>query len=189
MKTNKLKKIIIFCLTTCIIANLSLNTACVSAKAKKYTSVIIYYADKYCIERQFLFALIDAESGFNEKALSVRGAVGLMQIMPKTATYIALLCDYKGEIDLTDVDCNLTLGCEYINYLARKFQDETTLLCAYNAGEGTVFNWLKDVKYSTDGKTIKYIPFEETLNYVKKVNAYKTKYLRYLQRKNNYDED
>ena len=43
---------------------------------------------------------------------------------------------------------------------------------AYNAGRGTVNGWLSDSKYSEDGKTLTYIPYEETKNYVDKVNTY-----------------
>jgi soluble lytic murein transglycosylase len=59
-----------------------------------------------------------------------------------------------------------------LSYLIRDFEGVTdTALAAYNAGRGNVQKWLKDPRYSSDGKTLIYIPFRETRNYVKRVNA------------------
>ena len=63
------------------------------------------------------------------------------------------------------------LGCYYLDYLSKKFNDKTCVLCAYNAGEGVVLSWLGDKKYSSDGKTLTKIPYPATSNYVKKINS------------------
>ncbi len=164
-----------------IFLNLILSTGCFAVRASKYFDKVIAYAQKYNIEQQFLFSLIDVESSFDKNAISKKGARGLMQLTEKTAFYIADICDYIGEIDLFDVDCNLTLGCEYINYLKDKFSNEKALLCAYNAGEGTVAKWLNNSQYSYDGKTLTVIPYLETREYVKKIEKRKITFKRYLE--------
>ena len=167
---------------TIICAITACTSGCFSLKAKNYGDLVLKYAKLYDLEEDFLFALIYAESEFKVDAISSKGAQGLMQLMPSTAKFIAKKCGYKGQIDLFSVDCNLTLGCEYIKYLQTKFSDERSLLCAYNAGEGVVSEWLKNAKYSLDGKTLTTIPYKETKNYLRKISFYKLKYKRYLQR-------
>ena len=94
--------------------------------------------------------------------------------MPETAEWVNE--KYKLNIDaenLFDAETNIKLGCFYISYLMERFDNEVPLvLAAYNGGEGNVKKWLGDTKYSKDGKTLYYIPYEETRNYVKKVSTY-----------------
>ena len=80
------------------------------------------------------------------------------------------------EYDLNDISDNINLGTYYLSLLTQEFQDETLVLCAYNAGPSNVKNWLKTEEYSTDGKTLKVIPFKETENYVKKCEQAKKYY-------------
>ncbi len=181
MKKKNFKKTIYLLTSLAIFLNVTLSTGCFAVRANKYFDKIMAYAQKYDIEKQLLFSLIDVESSFDKDAISKRGAQGLMQLTVKTAFYIADICDYVGEINLFDVDCNLTLGCEYINYLQDKFPSESALLCAYNAGEGTVAKWLKNSQYSSDGKTLMVIPYSETRDYVKKIEKRKIVFKRYLE--------
>ena len=124
------------------------------------------------------FSVMKAESGFQERALSEAGAVGLMQLMPDTAKFV---CDRAGiSFDanrLTEGKYNAMLGCIYLDYLLLRFQNEKeTALAAYNAGEGVVSLWLKNSDYSDDGIRLKYIPYAETRSYVKKVLKYQKIY-------------
>lgn len=137
----------------------------------KYEQEIIFCADKYGVDRTLIFAMVRVESSFNPKAKSVKGATGLMQITSQTAEYIASITGAK-EYDLTNVKDNLNFGCYYIRYLIKRFGVLETAICAYNAGEGNVKKWLTDANYSSDGKTLKSIPFNETREYLKKI--YKT---------------
>ncbi|MBQ3572495.1 MAG: lytic transglycosylase domain-containing protein [Clostridia bacterium] len=159
-----------------------LCSGCYAINAKKYTNLTLKYANEYAIEPSLLMALIYAESSFDASVVSSKGAVGLMQILPSTAVYIATRANYTGNIDLYNPECNLTLGCEYISYLKEKFINEKTLLCAYNAGEGAVLKWLNDKNCSQDGKTLVYVPYPETRNYLIKIEKYKQKYQIYLQK-------
>ncbi len=140
----------------------------------KYEEYVTKYAVEYELDKYLVYAVICAESGFDNEAESHVGAKGLMQLMPETALWL----NDKYELDLNaenlfDAQTNIRLGCCYLRYLSDKFGNEIPLvLAAYNGGEGNVAKWLKDAKYSKDGKTLYYIPYEETRNYVKKVSTY-----------------
>jgi len=124
-----------------------------------------------------VYAVIKAESGFRADAVSSAGAVGCMQLLPSTAKFI---CEREGigfDFErLKEKEYNITLGCLYLNYLFERFSEEETVLAAYNAGEGTVSEWLKNSEYSPDGKTLTRFPYSETHAYVKKVIKYQKIY-------------
>lgn len=86
-----------------------------------------------------VYAVVKAESGFDERAVSRAGAMGLMQLLPATAEFV---CAREGTVFceelLLDGKYNVGIGCKYLKYLLGKFPNEQTALCAYNAGEGTV---------------------------------------------------
>lgn len=123
-----------------------------------------------------VFAVIKAESGFREEAVSRAGAVGLMQLMPSTAEFV---CRREGENfcpdRLTEGEYNVRVGCMYLAYLLERFEEDTAI-CAYNAGEGTVSGWLKDERYSPNGKSLTVIPYRETEGYLKKVKKFRKNY-------------
>lgn len=135
-----------------------------------FKAEILEYSKKYDLSCEFIASVINAESGFNKNAVSNKGAVGLMQIMPKTAQYIAqkLGEEYSYE-NLFEPKTNIRYGVYYLCYLKQKFEDEQVVLCAYNAGEGVVMGWLGDEKYSSDQKTLIDIPYPATRQYVQKV--------------------
>lgn len=132
---------------------------------------------KYALEPSLVFSVIKAESGFSKNAVSDAGAVGLMQLMPSTAKFV---CEKNKIIfepeRLKEGEYNAMLGCIYLNYLLSRFPDKETALAAYNAGEGTVSSWLKNSDYSDDGIHLKYVPYSETRNYIKKVLKYQKIY-------------
>lgn len=140
-----------------------------------YKRIVVAAAIEYDIDVYMLFGIIKTESGFNSNAISERGATGLMQLTEKTAAYVAELKGVKN-YDLKDSRTNVDFGCYYLKYLFGKFAVRDTVLAAYNAGEGKVSTWLKDVRYSDDGKTIKTIPIVETREYVKRINDSSAKY-------------
>jgi soluble lytic murein transglycosylase-like protein len=98
-------------------------------------------AEKHGIDLELLQALIVAESGFNRTAVSPKGAVGLMQIMPATAERYGLTGDAKTPIEtkLTDPKTNIGIGARYLRFLLDLFPGQLDLaLASYNAGEGAV---------------------------------------------------
>ena len=93
------------------------------------------------IDYELLQALIATESGFDTEAVSVKGAVGLMQLMPDTARRYGLEGDHKLPLEkkLTDPKLNIKTGARYLRDLINMFPGQLDLaLAAYNAGEGAV---------------------------------------------------
>lgn len=136
----------------------------------KYKEKIIASADKYGLERCLVFAVCREESNFNAKAVSDKGAYGVMQITEETGKYIAEL---KGvdDYNLFDEGTNIDFGCFYLKYLINKYENVDTAIVAYNAGEGTVSMWLKNEEYSQDKKTLLFIPYKESREYLKKIKG------------------
>jgi len=142
----------------------------------KYEAEITKYAEKEGLSKELVMAVINTESGFDEKAHS-GVAKGLMQITDETAKWI---CEKTGETYYEDMaydpETNIRMGCWYLRYLIDKYGNVDTALAAYNAGGGNVDLWLSDKKYSDDGKTLKNIPFSETEKYVSRIEWMKTVY-------------
>ena len=179
MKFRKIIKILSLILLFIILINI--KNIFKSFYPIKYENHIVKYSERYNIDPCLIAAVIRAESNFSEKAVSHRGAYGLMQIMPDTGLWIAQkmeLKDFNVE-KLYDAEINIAMGCWYIDNLSSEFNGDIDLvLAAYNGGRGNVQKWLKNRKYSEDGKKLNNIPFEETDKYVKKV---KTNYNIYLK--------
>ena len=137
-----------------------------------YEDIVTAEAAKYDIEPAFIYAIIKSESGFDPNAESSAGARGLMQLMPATFEWLQSKVN-DGEIldesELYNPEVNIRYGVYFISLLQSVYGDEEVVLSAYNAGMGTVDNWLKDSELSDDGKTLKEIPFAQTSAYVDKV--------------------
>ena len=113
------------------------------------------------VDYALLQALIATESGFDPVAVSPKGAVGLMQLMPDTARRYGVAGDSKNPVEkkLTDPRTNIKVGTRYLSYLLDLFPGQLELaLAAYNAGEGAV---------QRAGNKIP--NYKETQNYVKTV--------------------
>lgn len=122
------------------------------AKAGQYDSIIERAAVSAAVEPNLLRAVIVVESGFNSRALSKRGAMGLMQLMPATATRY-------GAANPFDPHENVHAGARYLKFLIDRFgQDLRLALAAYNAGENAV---------DRNGGQVP--PFAETMAYVPRV--------------------
>lgn len=146
-------------------------------EARAYDEIIEEASATFDIEKSLVKAVIRAESNFNKRAVSDKGASGLMQILPKTFDYVKTLygLNYLSD-DIFDPKTNIFVGTAYLKYLFKKFKTERKVLSAYNAGEGNVLVWLTLKEYSFDGKTLAAIPFAETAKYVEKVLLYKKHY-------------
>lgn len=147
----------------------------------RYEKLINQNAIKYNIESCVIASVINVESSFNKKAKSSAGAIGLMQILPSTASYVSEIynIEYKNQNDLLTPDVNIEIGSAYLRYLLDKFGNLETALASYNAGETVVRSWLKNEEYSSDQKTLKEIPFVETKIYIKKINKNIKNYKKY----------
>jgi len=115
--------------------------------------------------------VIEAESKFDSDAESKAGAIGLMQLTPATAKGIA---QYTGGSrfrvsDLTNPDINIRYGAWYLGHLMNKYGNERLALAAYNAGQENVDRWRREHIG---------IQFDETRNYISKVERLKKIYRR-----------
>lgn len=139
---------------------------------KKFSDYVEKYSAEYNVDENLVYAVIHSESGFEIDALSHKEAKGLMQITESTGAWAAEKIGIEDfEISkLYDPDTNIRIGCWYLAELLKQFDGSvSTAIAAYNAGNGKVSEWLSNEKYSSDGITLDTIPYEETLNYVKRV--------------------
>jgi soluble lytic murein transglycosylase len=136
-----------------------------------YSELVFYFAERFNIEPELVFAVIHAESGFYQNAVSISGASGLMQIMEPTAYWLAPqagLHDFSYE-NIFCPETNILLGSFYLSMLINRFDNIEVALSAYNAGSGNVSSWLDNPDYSEDGFLLDHIPFPETREYVRRV--------------------
>jgi soluble lytic murein transglycosylase-like protein len=125
-----------------------------NSRAADYDDLIARHASEQAINPDFVRAVIQAESAFNPRARSPKGAMGLMQLMPSTAAQYRVT-------DAYDPVQNIRAGVAYLKSLLTRFNDDRSLaLAAYNAGPGAV------EKY---GNTVP--PYRETRNYVARITA------------------
>jgi soluble lytic murein transglycosylase-like protein len=126
--------------------------------SNQYDSLISEFSKKYQVDFALIKAVIRAESGFNPHAVSRKGAKGLMQLMPATASRVNVS-------DIFNPRENIEGGVRYLKYLLSLFNDDLRLsLAAYNAGENIV----------AEVRSIP--PYRETVDYVKKVLSYYQSY-------------
>jgi hypothetical protein len=122
------------------------------AMAGDWADAIAATADRHGLDRALLAAMVQVESRFQPRAVSPKGARGLLQLMPATAARF-------GVRDSFDPLQNLDGGAQYLRWLLARFDGRTDLaLAAYNAGEGAV---------DRHGRQIP--PYGETLRYVNRV--------------------
>ncbi|SUX56109.1 lytic transglycosylase domain-containing protein [Chromobacterium vaccinii] len=126
-----------------------------SSSAQRYRPLIDDVARQHALDPMLIHAVVQVESAYRPEAVSGKGAVGLMQLMPATAARF-------GQTALYDPRANLQAGAAYLNWLMNRFGGRLDLaLAAYNAGEGAVARY---------GNAIP--PYAETRDYVRKVMAH-----------------
>lgn len=137
----------------------------------KYGAEVASGAKSYELDRWLVYAVIKVESDFVPDAVSNAGAVGLMQLMPDTAEWIAWRRQeeyFPG--NLTMPEYNIDMGCYLLSYLLDYYDGDIDLaVAAYNAGSGKVDEWIASGE-------IEDIPYPETKAYVEKVKYAYEKY-------------
>lgn len=109
--------------------------------AEKIAKAILAESKKHGIDPVFIASIIKTESSFNPSAKGSAGEIGLMQIKPKTAEYIAKKFNipFAGEKTLYNPEKNIRIGAAYLNYLRGKFENKPKrYISAYNSGPGTI---------------------------------------------------
>ncbi|AOX47799.1 hypothetical protein AB870_19340 [Pandoraea faecigallinarum] len=125
---------------------------------KKLAPVIAQAAQKFNVDAALLKAVIAAESGFDSAAVSPKGAVGLMQVLPATGERYGVRADARRSVadKLTDPRVNVLTGARYLRDLQARYPDRLELvLASYNAGEGAVARHADQIP-----------PYAETRDYV-----------------------
>lgn len=180
MKNNKKSLTIlsvILCVTLLLVGLLYVCSKAVFPLA--YEAEIKTWSQEYEVDPYLIMGIIRAESSFQPDAVSSANAMGLMQLTEETATQIAEwldIPDFEKE-QLFDANCNIRFGTRYVQWLLEQFDgDLKNTLAAYNAGIGTVKNWLANKDFSTDGTTLHAIPYKETADFVTRVTTYQKIY-------------
>ncbi len=135
-----------------------------------YSSYVGRTAERYAVEREFIYGVMRRESLFIADIKSSAGAVGLMQLMPATARQMGKELGVKApKWRLIDGEFNIKLGVKYLNHLMGRFDNNMVLTAAaYNAGPSRVNKWMADRPVAAD-LWVETIPFDETRAYVKAV--------------------
>jgi soluble lytic murein transglycosylase-like protein len=124
-----------------------------SPRAALYDDLIVEHAGRNSVRTDLVRAVMQVESGFNPRALSPKGAMGLMQLMPATAREL-------GVVDPFDPAQNIRGGVVYLRQLLDRYDNNEELaLAAYNAGPGAVDRY---------GSVVP--PYRETRDYVSRIN-------------------
>ena len=147
-----------------------------------HREAILSSSERYGVDPLLVCAIIKCESGWNELAVSDAGAIGLMQMMPSTSEDMVAY----GVVDswsydpqnLTDPATNIEYGCAYLSQLQSQLSSIDEVIAAYNAGPGSVENWL-----SGGGDITEAIDFPETAKYLARVKEMHVLYQKF------YDEE
>lgn len=143
-----------------------------------YKDEVLKAANVTQLDANLIYAVARQESAFSEKAHSSAGAMGLMQLMPTTATQTAkkVGVPHKRD-DLYNAEHNINLGSHYLNQLLERYDGNRILAtAAYNAGPHRVNRWMKERANISFDVWIETIPFSETRGYVQNVLSFSVIY-------------
>lgn len=148
-----------------------------------FESVVSKYASQSGLEQDWVFSLIRQESAFMPQARSPVGAMGMMQIMPRTARQLSrdMGIPTPSTNDLLTPDTNVKLGTHYMSQLQRRFKGNIILAtAAYNAGPHRANAWQPEYLPVSGDIWVETIPFRETRDYVKNILTYQAIYRHHL---------
>ena len=160
--------ILIFCILIAFL-NIPIRIQKIIYK-KDYEEYVQKYSQQYNVDENLVYALIKAESNFNANAQSSKGAIGLMQLMETTAQDVCKRMDLNiSNNELKEPEININIGTKYLSILIQQYGNVEIAITAYNAGIGTVDNWIEKDIIKADGSNVEKIPYKETNNYVRKI--------------------
>lgn len=142
------------------------------AYPKAYGELVTEFSRKFDIPQELVWSIMRAESSYRKEATSPVGALGLMQVMPKTGQKIA---EGMGEKSfeprkLLEPNTAIKVGAKYLSRLWRRMEGNRALVAgAYNAGPHRIFSWLTRFGTLELDEFIEHVPYLETRNYIKRV--------------------
>ena len=174
LKNKKLLIVIILILIVIVFLGVFKDKILKIIYPKTFKEYVSIYSEEYNIDENLIYALMKAESNFKSKAVSNRGAIGVMQLMEETALDVAKkakidIDENNLEQELLKPEVNIKIGTIYIKTLLNQYQNVEVALAAYNAGIGTVNTWIEEGRIKKDGSDIENIPYKETNQYVRKI--------------------
>jgi len=145
----------------------------IETRPRAYEWLAVPAAKRYGLDPNLLLAVMRVESAYQKHIVSYAGAVGLMQIMPRTGRLIALALGHDDftPADLLDPSLNLEFAAWYLSSLIRRFDGHLPLaIAAYNGGPHNVRRWIQEsAKDAPLDVLLERIPFTQTHRYVRKV--------------------
>lgn len=164
---------------------------------RPYTSIVASAAAQEQLPESFLYSIMRKESAFDPRVVSYADAIGLMQLLERTAKLVARGMGQSelARENLFQPEINVALGARYLKNLRSRYQGRfAPTIAAYNAGEHRVDQWLERSRAKLPKGTeleldrfVEEIPIEQTHNYVRRVLANWARY-RYLEGQAEGDE-
>ncbi len=138
----------------------------------EHEEVVRQEAARNGLDPALVAAVIDTESGFVADSRSGEGAVGLMQVQPDTASFVAGLPDRPSPSPdrLGEPEVNIAYGTRFLRYLVDRYGSVDLALVAYNGGPANLGRWLEEAE--TQGRALRVpddVPFAETRGFVSRV--------------------
>jgi soluble lytic murein transglycosylase len=145
-----------------------------------YKEEIRSIASRYQLDPLLIAAIIRVESNYKAEAVSPKGALGIMQVMPETAEWILSKEDF-GSLTIQEIsrkpEAGILVGSWYLREMLRQFDGRLAVsLAAYNAGPGKVRQWLNENIWDGEQSSLNDIPYGETRHYVQRILYYYNKY-------------
>ncbi len=138
---------------------------------RAYRGSVVQVCREMNVDSCLVWALMREESWFDPEAVSRSGAVGLMQLMPRTAAFVAETRSWPWPINLHEPEPNIRLGVAHLSDLLREFPFLEAALAAYNAGRTPARRWLGLARVRDKDTFVESITYGETRSYVQRVVA------------------
>ncbi|QHW33942.1 lytic transglycosylase domain-containing protein [Paenibacillus rhizovicinus] len=184
MRRNRARRRILLILVMAMLALLFVRSEWMSRwlYPVHYREAIAASADNYELDAHLVAAIIRVESNFKPEAVSSVGAVGIMQLMPDTASWAIKKGGFK-DVTVESVskqpEAGIEVGAWYLNELNEQFEGNMyKVIAAYNAGPRRVNEWLSDGTWDGQLESVDQVPFGETRHYIQRVIYYYNKYMK-----------
>lgn len=181
-RRNRLRRRVVLVLALAVIALLFVRSEWMSRwlYPVHFREEIASVSKDYELDAHLVAAIIRVETNYKPEAVSKKGAIGIMQLMPDTADWIINKGGFKGitpDSISRDPRDGMEIGSWYLNELSRQFGGNMVkVIAAYNAGPGTVNRWLNEGTWDGEFATVDQVPYGETRHYIQRVIYYYNKY-------------